>query len=398
MSISSTTELSKALIIAVDDEPVNLFLLEDIIEDRYQVLLAESGEACFEHLQSVKPDLILLDINMPGINGFEVCEKLKNTPDLKDIPVIFLTAMMGAEDERRGLQLGAVDYITKPFTESILLARIGTHLKLGVTRKQLQQSLKVLKQEYEYIEQIISSMRYDPRFEQKQLKQILSPVENSNGDIVLSASHGSRQHLIVGDFTGHGLTAAIAGPLVSSLFYSNVNKGLAAEDILQLINDELFNKLPVDKFLAATYVEWDKSRQKLTIFNFAMPPCLLIDAKGGVRQFESQALPLGVVEQTAHRKPMSSAFVPGDSLYVFSDGIVEAQNKAAQPFSVENLEECIINIKRQGRGLESLLDDLQRFVQSNRYLDDITIVELNAEIEQCDSDRESAPLFYSITS
>ncbi len=366
-------DLSDALIFAVDDEPVNLLLLEDIIEERYQVKTFSSAAECLQQIKYESPDLILLDINMPGMNGFELCQQLKADSKTSEIPIVFLTAMLSSEDERKGLQLGAVDYITKPFTESILLARIETHLKLARTSK-------FLKQEHEYIEQIITAMRYDARFDQRHVKKIFSSVDKANGDISLSACNGvNQQHLMVGDFTGHGLTAAIAGPLVSSLFYSNIGLGRSSLEVLQSINHELFNKLPAQKFLAANYAKWDQANQKIYIYNFAMLPALLVKANGEIISVPSSSLPLGVVEELPLQMPAPLPFVEGDKLYLFTDGLVEAQNMAGEQFSLERLKDSISRMKQQDDGLEMLLDELSEFSEGVDFFDDITIVELSAE-------------------
>ncbi len=384
--MSVTANYPNAKILAVDDEPVNLLILEDILEDYYLLETAENGQDCFDKLTESVPDLILLDVNMPSMNGFDVLQKLKQDQATKEVPVIFLTAMLSSEDQRTGLQLGAVDYITKPFTESILLARINTHLKLGNTTRELQFSNRILQQERDFIEHILISMRYDMRFEPRNIRQLLSPVEKTNGDITLSASNpNNHHHLLVGDFTGHGLTAAIAGPLVSSLFYSNVHGNLYADKVLKLINHELFNKMPTESFLAATYVEWKQAKRKLYIYNFAMPPAIIIKADGTVLYAESTQLPLGVIDGDNDFYPSVFDFFEGDKLYVFTDGIVEAKNQHGELYGINALQQKLMTIRDSSDELERLLEYLDEFTGGESYADDVTIVELSAEVEKYSS-------------
>ncbi|MBK7004653.1 MAG: two-component system response regulator [Burkholderiales bacterium] len=118
-------------VLVVDDTPDNLTLISDLLMDRYRVRVANSGERALKIAASDDaPDLILLDIMMPGMDGYEVCTRLKNGAATRDIPVIFLTAKVTVEDEERGLALGAVDYITKPISPPIVLARVATQLAL----------------------------------------------------------------------------------------------------------------------------------------------------------------------------------------------------------------------------------------------------------------------------
>ncbi|MFN9871397.1 MAG: two-component system response regulator [Cyanobacteriota bacterium] len=120
-----------ATILVVDDTPANLDLMAGLLQDRYRVKVAISGEKALQIARSASPpDLILLDIMMPGLSGYEVCEQLKRDPATRSIPIIFLTAMSATENETRGLELGAVDFITKPVNPPIVLARVATHLQL----------------------------------------------------------------------------------------------------------------------------------------------------------------------------------------------------------------------------------------------------------------------------
>ena len=129
--MDATAAPDTATVLVVDDTPDNLSLMSDLLKDDYRVKVASSGEkalriAAADH----PPDLILLDIMMPGIDGYEVCRRLKSDPRTRDIPVIFLTARVETADEKKGLDLCAVDYITKPISAPIVLARVKTHLAL----------------------------------------------------------------------------------------------------------------------------------------------------------------------------------------------------------------------------------------------------------------------------
>jgi putative two-component system response regulator len=121
----------KASVLVVDDTPDNLALMADLLKDHYRVRVANNGERALTIVRGdTPPDLILLDIMMPGLSGHEVCEQLKADSRTREIPIIFLTAMTAVEDEKKGLEMGAVDYITKPISPPIVLARVATHLKI----------------------------------------------------------------------------------------------------------------------------------------------------------------------------------------------------------------------------------------------------------------------------
>jgi diguanylate cyclase (GGDEF)-like protein len=117
-------------ILAVDDEKSNLLVLHQILSPEYAVFTAKSGEEALSRTASEKPDLILLDIIMPGMNGFETLKTFKEYPETRNIPVIIITGLDNADDEEKGFLLGAVDYITKPFKNAIVKARVKTHIQI----------------------------------------------------------------------------------------------------------------------------------------------------------------------------------------------------------------------------------------------------------------------------
>jgi len=140
-------------ILIVDDEPFNLNLLNELLKADYCVMAAKDGNKALALAQtSPPPDLILLDILMPGINGYEVLRTLKNNDETRNIPVIFVTAFNQEEDETRGFEMGAVDYISKPFTPIIVKARIKAHLELKHHRDFLEWMLKEKYRELQQME------------------------------------------------------------------------------------------------------------------------------------------------------------------------------------------------------------------------------------------------------
>ena len=130
----------RSIILIVDDNQTNLDVLFELLKNYgFKVLVAQDGESAIEQIQYIHPDLILLDIMMPGIDGFETCQRLKSDPPTQDIPIIFMSALSATVDKVKGFQTGAVDYITKPFQHEEVLSRIQTHLTIGSLQKKLEQ-------------------------------------------------------------------------------------------------------------------------------------------------------------------------------------------------------------------------------------------------------------------
>jgi signal transduction histidine kinase len=153
--MSSTGGDQKELILAVDDTPANLHLLTGILlASGYAVRMAEDGTSALEMARSLPFDLILLDIQLPDFDGFEICKQLKADPATRDVPVIFISAFSDTENILRGFDLGGVDYITKPFQVKEVLARVATHLTIVRQRKQIVALRELDRQRYEMLDEM----------------------------------------------------------------------------------------------------------------------------------------------------------------------------------------------------------------------------------------------------
>ena len=175
--------IPKQCILVVDDSPENIDLLSEILRDDYRVRVATSGEKALKIAYSDDPpDLILLDIMMPGLSGLEICRRLKANPDRRRIPVIFVTAMTSIEDEQRGLAIGAVDYITKPISPPIVMARVRTHLALYDQSRELERMV------IQRTEDLITTRQQIIR----RLGRAAEFKDNETGNHVLRMSHYAR--------------------------------------------------------------------------------------------------------------------------------------------------------------------------------------------------------------
>ncbi|MDA3874966.1 MAG: hybrid sensor histidine kinase/response regulator [Kiritimatiellae bacterium] len=156
------TEHEPQRILVVDDNPTNIDVLFTYLsEEGYEVLVAEDGVTALERLSFVKPDLILLDIMMPHMDGFDVCRQLQADPETQDIPVIFITALGSVEDKVAGFQAGGVDYVTKPFQNEEILARIRNHMELRKMRRNLQIQNEQLRSQNEALDAYARTVAHD---------------------------------------------------------------------------------------------------------------------------------------------------------------------------------------------------------------------------------------------
>lgn len=135
----------KPLILVVDDSESNRHVLEEALQEEYEIIIASDGEAAMRVVQEeARPDLILLDVMMPALDGYEVARRLKNSPETDEIPIIFITAKDSVQDETFGLAIGALDYVTKPFHLPVVKARVRNHIRLKLQQDELSQQKMAL--------------------------------------------------------------------------------------------------------------------------------------------------------------------------------------------------------------------------------------------------------------
>jgi len=178
--------MTKSTILAVDDTTESLQLLTDILSEAgYRVQAADGGELALASAFARPPDIILLDIRMPGMDGFEVCRRLKESEATRDIPIIFLSAATELDERVQGLSLGAVDFITKPYQRPELLARVRTHVELALLRSKLERMVLARTAE---LDDALTKLRDAARFQRAFLREVLASV--TDGGLVLCSEVG----------------------------------------------------------------------------------------------------------------------------------------------------------------------------------------------------------------
>jgi signal transduction histidine kinase len=159
-----SAETHSATILIVDDTPINLRVIVESLEGQgYQIVVATRGEEALKRADYVQPDLILLDVMMPDLNGFEICRRLKAQPGTRDIPVIFMTSLASVDDKVTGFSVGALDYVTKPLHVEEVRARIDTHLRLRAMQKEMEKQAAQLTAANEELEAFAYSVSHDLR-------------------------------------------------------------------------------------------------------------------------------------------------------------------------------------------------------------------------------------------
>ena len=287
----------KKTVLLVDDAPANIQVVNSILKDIYKIRIATNGAKALELVKvAPPPDLILLDVMMPEMDGYEVCTRLKADPETRDIPVIFLTGQTEIEDETRGFEVGAVDYIHKPFSPAVVKARVQTHLVLRGIREQLAQQLLTIQKELETARQIQLSILPSeiPKIEGLDIAARYIPMTSVAGDfydfIVVDEKHIG---ILVADVSGHGMPAALIASMLKIALAAQVAHAADPAQVLLGLNQALCGKFQ-HHYVTAAYLFVDMEKRTLTYAGAGHPPLLLWGgSREGVRDVEENGLFLG---------------------------------------------------------------------------------------------------------
>jgi phosphoserine phosphatase RsbU/P len=329
----------------------------------------------------------LLDVMMPGLDGYEVCSQLKADRTTSDIPVIFLTGQTEIEDETRGFDVGAVDYIHKPFSPTVVKARVQIHLVLRGVREQLAQKLATIQKELETARQIQLSIlpKEVPRFSDLDIAARYIPMTAVAGDFYDFIRAGERQlGVLVADVSGHGMPAALIASMLKIALAGQVVNAADPAKVLAGLNQALCRKFQ-HHFVTAAYVFVDMERQTLTYAGAGHPPLLFWGGLNeGVREVEENGLFLGKVSWATYTS-VELPFSEDSWALLYTDGIPETTNHSGEEFPTGGFIQFLKSDKSSSADqfVDRLLHELSIWAargESAELNDDITVVALHAGI------------------
>src|SRR5271169_2288147 len=254
----------KKLVLVVDDATANLQVVHAMLKDDFRVRVATSGAKALALVKDKpQPDLILLDVMMPEMDGYEVCSILKATPEAKDIPVIFLTGKTKCDEETRGFEVGAVDYIHKPFSPAVVQARVHTHLVLREAREQLARQLLTINNELEMAREIqLSILPHEvPTIRGLGIAARYLPMNSVAGDFYdFILVDERRVGILIADVSGHGLPAALIASMLKVALSAQTAHAADPARVLNGLNHSLCGKFKYH-FVTAAYIFVDMEKQ-----------------------------------------------------------------------------------------------------------------------------------------
>lgn len=373
-------------ILVVDDSLSIRMLLAGILEDlQLECIEAESGETALSILATIEtlPSLVVLDIGLPGIDGYETAAKIKTIAGDRHLPIIFLTSETSPDALSRCLAIGD-DYIAKPFTVDMVCSKIKAHRRVSMLYKQLAEQYVELKHhharvdlEHDMVESIFSNQFVRHIDETENLRYHFSPKSIFNGDVILATVGPSgNQYIAIGDVTGHGLPAAVGAMPVYPAFRTMANKGLSIGVIASEMNGALSGLLPDNMMLAASLIELNSAGDTLTVWAGGVPAMVHADSHGNIKQLiEPKHCPLAMLDEAEFSQDVSVYSVSeGDCIYLFTDGVEESRNSQGEMFGEERLHALFDG--SSSNMFDRILDGLAEFTGAQEQDDDITLIEL----------------------
>lgn len=321
-------------LLIVDDTPANIQILHQIFQSEYDIFFATSGAGGIEVAKRELPDIVLLDIMMPEMDGYQACRILKSDPATESIPVIFVTAMGEEEDETKGLEAGAIDYITKPISPPIVKARVKNHLELKKGRDLLVELAT------EIAEKNIA-MEREKALAHTLLQTILpeklpvegfstavyfKPSDQIGGDFFDGWREGRFAHFLVGDISGHSISAALVMAVCKGLFMT-IGKGRTNPAEIFTVANRILTNMLADSgmYLTMIYAVCDTESGELQIASAGHNPVYLYSS-GATTAVEATGPPLGwdaedLWDVSKYR------FASGNKLLLYTDGLIEVRNR-----------------------------------------------------------------------
>ena len=377
-------------VLIVDDSIDNRSLLVRTLQKSgYELAEAADGKEALARTREFFPDLILLDIMMPELDGFQVCTALKSDPATADIPVIFLSAKTETQDKIKGLEIGGMDYITKPFDRGEVLARVRTQLKLRSLMKEILEKQKRLDEDLKAAAAIQACLlpQSPPELARLTLAWKFVPCDLTGGDIfnVLRLDEDQLAFYML-DVSGHGVPAAMITVSVSQMLQPQggcvkrkINSPpyyeiVAPLDVIRTLDREYpFERF--NKYFTIVYLIVDLSRGSMIYSNAGHPAPLLLHGDGRVDLLDKGGTIIGLNGLVPFEQE-EIQLLPGDKVFLFTDGLLEFENHQGEAFGLLRFQTILSQVASQpiGQILDTAYESIRTFGGNSQVLDDMTLL------------------------
>jgi len=365
----------KALI--VDDEPTNRLILQaHLSKQGYEVISAVNGVEAVEKFKQESPDIIFMDVMMPEMDGYEATRQIKELCVERFVPIIFLTAVTDEEELAKCVSAGGDDFLTKPFSHTLLKAKVDALERVRDLYREVSFQHAQILHEEEIAEQLFSDVVLADNVELDKIHVMLRPAVTFSGDILMSARSPSGElYILMGDFTGHGLVAALGAIPTAEVFRTMTKKGFSLNSILKELNRKLSYILPIDKFLAVGAISLSANVRSAKIWNGGIPSIIHLNSKKKiVNHFPATHLALGILDEIDDEKMTHLDLNYGDTLVMYTDGVIEACDPSRKNMFGEERFEKHLTKSKTDNILFDVEKDLLTFTEGYAQDDDISMV------------------------
>jgi len=375
-------------ILVVDNDQLSQEMLQITLEGfGYEVILAIDGESALEQFTSKQPDIVLMDVIMPGMDGYATAARIKSIAGDDFVPIIFLSSLTNTEDIRTAIDAGGDDFLFKPFNSELIKAKIDAMYRIRQFNFELRQNKLVLEKhqkqhqrELALAEHIFSKVVDSGSSNIPGIRRWVSSASVFCGDIMLCTYTPSGCiHILLGDFTGHGLTAAIGALPASEIFYGMSNKGFSIREIATELNQKLFTLLPTDIFCAACLFELDLHGNTLGIWNGGLPNVYIKATEhNDFRSLASLHLPLGIMNPAGFDSSIEKIELRGDEkVFACTDGLTQSVSKDGEKYGDQRVEQILRDGNMNADLFEHIKQSVQNYLGVDEQKDDISFVEIN---------------------
>jgi sigma-B regulation protein RsbU (phosphoserine phosphatase) len=328
-------------ILVVDDTRTNLDLVRSVLEaEGFRTLTASDGPAARRLSRAEQPDLVLLDVLMPGETGFETCAQLKSDPVTADIPVIFLSSLDDVKSKVAGLKIGGVDYIAKPVHGEEVLARVRVHLRIRENNRALVEQHRARLEQLRDAQQAILERPED--CPEANFAVLYRPLEEAGGDFydVVPLGTGLFAYFVA-DISGHGVSAAFLTSAVKALLRQYAGPMFSPEDTMRGVDSVMGQMMGEEQYLTACYARLNRQTRRLTVVGAGHPPLILVNRDGAPKIVDLESDPLGMFGAAILRR-QDLRVSNGDRFFLYTDGLIESLPGGGRREGLEQLVDACV--------------------------------------------------------
>lgn len=373
---------SRPTVLVADDEPQSRWALERSLSRHFDVLVAGDGGEAVDLFRQHRPDLVLLDVNMPGVDGRAAAQAIRALAPAGTVPIVLISGAGDVQSVVESLAGTVDDFVIKPVTAKFLVAKLGALLRLqsliDEARAQREQiaAMQIERElEMRTAQALLERMTSHGEFDAARVRHTVVPSQVFAGDAIFAASTPSGTYRwMLGDVAGHTLSSALVTMPMSMIFYATARKGVPLVESVQTLDGSLANLLPVHLFCAAAVCELDRERGTLQVWNGGLPGVVVRRADGSLVRCPPRNLALAILRGERLEPEIEHLEVgPGDRIYAYSDGLVESRDRDDRMLGVAAIEELLA-----GGDPDTVYDRLLARHQDHEHerLDDVSLIEV----------------------